>query len=360
MDNLDKFQFIFDKLNINLLDFIQYGMNSNKYKWDEMIFNIIKNNQFEEFNNIKNYFFNNYYSQDNHKKNNIENFLEMLDAYTKYKIYCKNLTKENKNLTELDKLDIRYLFNSNGDLNPQNIEDIKNLRNEQIKRYHDIANKITSIYMIKDMLLQLFFCKDRYLIQNILSKTGGVQELNILKFNNRNNLEYSKIIDHVILMTEFIERILVTEDLDGLKEIFQKYTNEEHLEQTKKYINYFSKYEEYIRKIYELDVQISLTNINNLDDSFTRTEKALTLSKQYGGKIIDLSESQYVLIAHVKSRKESIDNLLSGTSDGNSNFICTSPVSHRGQHYYAYHESSTVFAYDCIPDDSFICSSIRK
>jgi len=35
IENFDEFQLLFNKLNINLLDFIQYGINSNKYKWDE-------------------------------------------------------------------------------------------------------------------------------------------------------------------------------------------------------------------------------------------------------------------------------------------------------------------------------------
>mgnify|MGYP003325547282 CR=1 FL=1 len=35
---------------------------------------------------------------------------------------------------------------------------------------------------------------------------------------------------------------------------------------------------------------------------------------------------------------ETIDNLLTGTSDGDSNFICTSPVRNRAQHYYAYNK----------------------
>lgn len=358
LENFDIFKQTLDKLNINFLDFMQYGINNNKYEWDTILINIIKNNKLEEFNKIKNYFQNNFYLKDNHKKNNIENFLELLNAYNKYELLCKNLTNENKSLTEAERLDIRFLFDSNIKEDITNINDIQTSRKNMIKFYQEVANKEYYGPTIKKSLLQLFFGKDTQTLQKMLENTGGTQELNILKFNNKDNKEFVKLVDHAILMTEFIERIINTNDMFGLKETLKKYTSEENLEQTSKYINYFRKYEEFIRKIYELDAQISLTNISSLDNKFTKTTKAIALSRKYGGKAIDLSESQYVLIGHVKSLRESVENLLSGTSDGNSNFICTSPVSHRGQHYYAYNEYSIVFAYDNIPKDSFICSSI--
>ena len=41
-----------------------------------------------------------------------------------------------------------------------------------------------------------------------------VHEVSNTNNNNKDNIEYSKTIDHVILMTEFIERILKTEDYE--------------------------------------------------------------------------------------------------------------------------------------------------
>lgn len=358
INKLDCFQRLFKELNINLSDFIQYGINSNKYKWDIIILNIINNNKNHEFVKIKQYFDKFYYNNQDDIKKDIENFLELLNAYQKYEILCKNLASPKIILDEENKQDIRFLFKTDIKKVPNSLEEIKTIRNEQIKSYQEIAKNSYSYSELKNAILNLFFGKDEYTMKTILQNTGYTEELNILKFNNKNNKEYAKIIEHVSLMTEFIERVLNTYDVKGLKETLIKYTNEENIEQTKKYVNYCSKYEEYIRKLYELDIQISLTNISKLDDSYKETPKAKELSKKYGGTVYDLTDSKYVLMAHVKSRSEKIDNLLSGVSDGNSNFICMSPASHRGEHYYAYTEYSVVFAYDNIPNNSFICSSI--
>lgn len=359
LNKFEKFKNLLQKLNINISDFIQYGINSNKYKWDIIILDIINNNKTNEFINIKQYFDKFYYNNKEDKKKNIENFLELLNAYSKYELFCKNLTDKNQTLTKENKQDIQFLFKSNiTGYTPALPEDIKKIRNILIKSYKIITLKTSNLYELKNALLNLFFGKNAYEITVLLQNTGYTQELNILKFNNRQNQEYSKIIEHVMLMTEFIERILNTNDINGLKETLDKYTKEENLETTKKYINYCSKYEEYIRKLYELDIQISLTKINKLDEKYKETTYAKEISKKYGGIAYDLTDSKYVLMAHVKSKREKIDNLLLGVSDSNSNFICMSPLSHRGQHYYSYTEHSIVFAYDTVPNNSFICSSV--
>lgn len=357
LNNFEDIKKLLELADINILDFVQYGINSNKCNWDTIILNIIKNDKVNEFINIKQYFTKFYYNSLD-KKKNIENFLELLNAYNKYETLCKNLTLENRCLYEEEKQDIDFLFKTNEKLSPININEIKNLRNNQIQKYQDIAKNSYNRYQLKNALLNLFFGKDEFTIKDILRCTGSTEDLNILKFNNRENKEYSKIIDHVILMTEFIERILNTNDIKGLKETLSKYTKEENIETTKKYINYCSKYEEYIRKIYETDINISLTKIDDLDESLTKTLRAQEMIEKYGGIVYDLSDSKYTLMAHVKSISENINNLLNGISDGNSNFICMSPASHRGQHYYAYSEYSVVFAYDEVIKNSFICSSV--
>lgn len=359
LKNFEVFKSILKNLNINLTDFIQYGINSNKYQWDTIILELINNNKIPEFIKIKNYFDKFYYNTKEDKKKNIENFLELLNAYNKYEAICKSLSDKNNILTEELKEDINFLFKANIDeIKLEHIDDIKKLRNALIQSYRLKAMTPSNYYELKNALLGLFFGKDAYEISTILQNTGYVQELNILKFNNKHNKEYAKIIDHVILMTEFIERILTTTDTKGLKETLLKYTEEENIETTKKYINYCSKYEEYIRRLYELDIQISLTNISKLPSLYQETELAKKYIKEYGGVVYDLTKSKYTLMAHVKSRSDKLNNLLSGECDGNSNFICMSPASHRGQHYYSYTPNSIVFAYDSIPNNSFICSSI--
>ncbi len=362
LSKYDLFKEVLKKLNINIYDFFQYGSNSNKYKWYENITNIINTNSIEEFSGVKDYFFNNYYNITGDSKGVIQSFLEILNAYDKYGEFCINLVNENKVLSKEAKEDIRYLFNlSDVDNVPTKLEEITAIRNEKIKSCIYIAQNSKSLFELKDTLLKLLFDKSFYDIQKLIDYTGGTAELKILKFNNKNNPGINRMAESLILVTSLMERIINIDNIDVIRKLLEFYCKEENLEDTKKLCNYCSKYEEFNRKLYECDLNASLTDINNIDHNLCNTAKAKEFSKKYHGKVIDLSEVQYVLGAHVKNYREDVRDLLSGNCDGKSNFISLSPVSHRGQHYYCgWDYSKIVFAYDNIPNDSFICSSITN
>ena len=60
--------------------------------------------------------FNNYYSDYNENENTvyiINNFLEVIENFEKYKELCINLTNSKNDLSKEDKLNISFLFNIN-------------------------------------------------------------------------------------------------------------------------------------------------------------------------------------------------------------------------------------------------------
>lgn len=357
----NQIKLFFNRLGISLVDFIQYGINSNKYNWYMDVKSIISNNDVEEFELVKNYFFGNYYNDKSDSKNVIKNFLEILDSYNKYKELCVKLTFEGRNLDRLEKDDIKFLFNSNVVLNVSNLNDISDIRTEKIKAYTEIANNSSEIRTVRNALIELFFGIPVLDFVKILNYTGVTEDFKILEFNNREHKELKSLFEDVILLTSFVERILNSTDIEGMKATLLKYSSEENIIHTKKIFNYCSRYEEYVRKLYECEFMASLTKVDFLDNDLMLTEYAKNLSRKYGGKVFDLSNNQYVLAAHVMSRQENISDLVNGVSTGKNNFICLSPVSHRGQnYYYNWRQNKTIFAYDTILDDSFICSSINN
>ena len=357
LEKYDDIKQIFTYLGINIYDFVQYGINSSKHNWSSSLLKVINNQKIEHLSKVINYFFKQYYNEINDSKYVIQNFLEILTTFVKYETLCMNLVKENKPLTKEQKEDIRWLLNRTTTYTLTTLEEIAETRNNKIKSYKEISEKSNHITDIKNALFELLFDKNTNQIERCLLLTGSTSDLKILQFNNRKNKELKEVFECIILMTNFIEIILNTYDILKLKQQLLEYTtNTNH---TKKLFGFFSKYEEYVRKIYEYDMKSSLTRISAIKPQ--NTIKASKLAQKYGGEVIDLSESQYVLAAHVKSYNETSEELINGISDGNSNFICMSPISHRGQHYYyGSVTGKTIFAYDEILDDSFICSSTEN
>jgi len=350
------------KLGINMADFIQYGINSQQYNIGKNILKILQNNDIMNFLEVKNYFFLNYYPEKIDSKCIIENFLELLDFYCHYRLLCLTIINTKSILNKTEKELIYFLIHQEKEIdNLTSLEDVENIRNDKMAELQVHASNSDNLFSLKNSLLKLLFLKDYYELLSVLNNTGGVADLEILKFNNRHNLTLVSMIDDVLIVTDLMERIINTEDIEGLKRYLSYFTSQENFEHTKKIINYCSRYIEYIKKLYEFDFQCSLTKISRVPERFAKTKKAIDLKKKYGGEVIDLSQVNYALAAHVKSQSESVESLLKGTSSGTSNFISVSAISHRGQQYYFRVDGNRViFAYDSIPNNSFICSSTKN
>ena len=355
--NYDSFTSFFKAVNIDINNFIQYGINNHKVNYLEIILLIIINNEIPIFNNFKNYLFTNYYHNISDSRNTIKVFLEVIQLYNQYPALSRSLLDNNQELSSEEHEDLRYLLNQNNPLeNIQTLTDIKKYRQNIITSYQNTNNE-TTINELRNKLSQLLFSKDYHELDDLLTITGNEENIEIMKFNNRNHRIFTSYCDDLLIITNLIEQIISISDINILKNYFLYFTNPNNYEYTKTLSNFCLKYEENIRKLYELDLQLSLTNINNLPDNLRNTELALKLRRKYGGEVIDLSNTNYVLGAHIPSRNETIDSLINGTSNGHQNYISLSAITHRNQRYYSWDDDIPVLAYDNLPENSFICSA---
>ena len=353
--SLNKF---FTTVNININDFIQYGINNHQINYLEIILSIIINNKISFFNSLKNYLFINYYHNMDDSRNTIKAFLEVIKLYHQYPILSKSLLENQEKLSSEDYEYLTYLLHQIEPINQiHTIKDIKKYRQNFLNNYQNTNNE-TSINELRNQLSQLLFSKDYNELEDLLITTGNEENLEIMKFNNRQYPIFTSFCDDLLIVTNLIEQLISISDINILKKYLSYFTNPNNYEYTKTLSNFCSRYEENIRKLYELDLQFSLTNIKNLPDNLKNTELALKLKRKYGGEVIDLSNANYVLGAHVLSRNETIENLINGTSNGRQNYISLSAISHRNQrYYYSWDGDIPILAYDNLPENSFICSA---
>lgn len=358
VSNYHKIKTFFQVVGINFDTFIQYGSGSKKYSdWFINIIDIINSQRAQEFINVKNYFFTNYYNTDNEKENNIhiiDNFLELLENFSKNYELCLNLEKQNKKLNRQDKLNITFLFNCKNleNLNmPKTLEELNKFKLNLYYNYIKLLDEEdTSILELKEIFKDAIF----YGADEILENIGGTLGLKTLKKNNFNSKYICSLVDDLLIYANIIEKVNITNSKDGLIKSL-KYIFEGDLSNLTSIQNIFLEFKSKVLKLYELDSQFNLThlaNIKNLDGVINKE-----LSLKYGGEVLDFSDKNYVLYGHTLSYRENIEDLVNGVSSGKRNFISVSPISYMGQKYY-YNTKDLIIAFGRIPTGSFVCSSI--
>lgn len=358
VSNYHKIKKFFQVVDINFDTFIQYGSGSRTYSnWFINIIDIINSHTIEEFINVKNYFFTNYYNADNEKENNIhviDNFLELLENFSKNYELCLNLEKQNKKLNRQDKLNISFLFNCKKleNLNmPKSLEELNSFKLNLYDSYIKVLNdKDTSILHLKEIFKDLIF----YGADEILDNIGGTLGLKTLKKNNSNSKYICSLVDDLLIYANIIEKVSITNNKDGLVKSL-KYIFEGDLSNLTSIQNIFLEFKSKILKLYELDSQFNLTKLSSARNLKGVINKELSL--KYGGEVLDFSDKNYVLYGHTLSYRENIEDLVNGISNGKRNFISVSPISYMGQKYY-YNMKDLIIAFDRIPTGSFVCSSI--
>ena len=243
--------------------------------------------------------FNNYYSDDNEKENTvyiINNFLEVIENFEKYKELCLNLTSSNKELSKEDKLNISFLFNiSNITTSVELPKTLEELSEFKSKIYEEYINKITDSSTtheeLRDIFNSLLLCNSNTTLEYI----GGTGALRTLKKDNQNSNTIIRLVDELMNYSKIIEMVNDTNNIDGLRKILE-YTFTDISTLTKMQ-NIFSEFERKITKLYELD---SKNNLTTLERNET-IEGVLNhdLSEKYGGKVFDYSDKNYALYAHV-------------------------------------------------------------
>lgn len=346
-----------NSLNVSFEAFIQYGSGSGRYnKWLPQILDIIDNNKRKEFMMVSSYFFRNYYDKDTEKENSvyiINNLLQILDSYSKYYTLCMSLVQNNISLSEEDKRDLKFLFSMNDTQEINSIDDLKGLRKKTFMLYKDLleTGKIhdMSIYEIKGIFNNVIFSNT----VDSIRKIKGMEGLEALKKYNSESKLITSYIEEIMKYVKVIEVVENSTDKESLIRVLSDIfggTYEDFLSLQDEYNNLNNK----INRLYELDSQVNLTSISDaLKKEGVINEE---LSKKYGGYVLDFSDKNYCLYAHVLSRSETPDIVVNGLSTGKRNFLSLSPISYYGQKYY-YDHASNIFLYDNIKRGSFICSS---
>ena len=344
-------------LGINIKSFIQYGSGSTTYKtWLNDLLNIIDNGKTEDFLKVSNYFFKNFYDEDGKKENNvyvISNLLELLKIYTIYPELCASLIAEKPSLSKEDKQDLRFLFNIKSTKDIKNINELKGLRRSTYNEYSALVKsgkiKEFNIYQIKKIFNDILFSN---VIEEI-KKIDGSYGLEALRNYNKNNEFLCRYIDELMKSVSIIELVEYSNDTKGLIEALE-YIFSGSYEEFLCIQSEFSSLVKKIQRLYELDSQMNLTKLEKAKKLPNIVSEEL--SKKYGGEVLDFSDKNYILYAHILSNKEKIEDVINGKSNGKSNFISVSPISYAGQKYY-YDYSNMILLYDEIKTGSFICSS---
>lgn len=345
--NYDIIKYFLKRNNINIVKFWQYSLNSN-YDFVSDIRYITLDN-IDLFLKVKDIMYKEIYLSENEYSNH--NFLDFIKNYVRYKDLCVSILNSNNdvnynNIRLLFKQDI--LINDINDYNKcNNIIDI--IKNDYIYKYEECIDLVD----YKNLLLQILFkvnIRDAY---NYLHIYGNTKDLIQLKLYNLNNIEVLNKIDNVIKYTDLLEIIIYNDDLDSIKNTLNNLLN--NIESVLIDNNYCN-YEELMREMYELEMNENLTKVG-----INTNKEDVLINSDFTGdvEVYDFRDKKYILLAHVMSKKEELEDLINGNSNGKSNFISLSSISNRMQSYY-YNGINIIFGYDEMPKDNFVISSSRN
>ena len=356
--NYDKIKFLTNynlyidflkKMDIEDTKFIQYVFNVD-FDWFSTMLYIINNNKIDEFIRVKEYFYK--IMQSNNEISKMKSFIKILVNYQKYPELCVNILNQDLQQELLN--NITFLFNSTEYIDPsliKNTSDLLNLKEIFKNKYQREINNQMSIDDIKDNLCKILFNMNLKTVHNKLKIYGDTLVLRQLIFNNRNNIEIIDLITEMMIYTSMMEAIALCNDLDYLIEMGKKILN--NYELSLSCMMLFSEFDEKMRTLYENELIINLTVLNNVEGLLDEE-----MSKKYGVDVIDFSDKKYCLAYHVKSYTETPDELINGLSSRNKNTISLSIGSNRNQ--IVYHKNGLIFATDEIPNGVFIKSSTRN
>lgn len=346
----------FISYNVDIDKFYQYALGIT-YDYLPDIIRIIDNDA-NEFQIVKNYFFNNIYQKENSPKKIIDNFLELIKNYNKYPELCLDIAKNNRILSEIERDNIRFLFSREENLEedrPRTIRDCDNIRNIVQKRFEKMLNNKENMPLeeLKNIICLMLFNNTQDSLTQMLKIYGNSEEMEKLQFNDRDFEEIVNLASELEIYVSLIEDIIYCDSKEKLINIAANIlSNFEYISQI---TSNNMKLETKMKKLYGLESEVSLTKVTeSMRNSFL--DKAL--SDKYGVDVYDFSNKAYLLFAHVKSPRETVNGLVNGYASGNMNFISLSPISYRNQVYYP--SGDITFGCDTFPHENFICSSVRN
>ena len=342
----------FQKMGIDFNSFIQYGSGSDKYKnWIDDLVNIIDNN-LEEFVMVLKYLNNSYY--DETRKDNkiyvINNLLETIRVFNTNKKLLMDLMSNNVVLSKKDKNNLRFLFEIKGQDSINSLEDIEEYRHKVNDEVKNIILTSNNLEVLKRKCLEVLLMNAQGYFRSIY----GIEGLKMLRLNNNNSEEMTKLIDELIEYSHIIEYVINIKDIEEVRKILEHYVcdNSDELIVIQ---DIYSGYKEKVRYLFEMDTRINLTSTDQLN----MLARSNDLEHLYGGIVYDVRDKNYVLYGHIMSKSENAEDVIDGVSNSKKNFISMSAISYMGDKYY-YDKGEMIFAFTEIPEGSFICSSITN
>lgn len=350
--NYNKIKFINNYFKVNTLlklchiipeDFLQVMLNNSYNFLDDAIY--IHDNHINEFILL----YEKFKTSDAFNIESYDSLLLLFKNFIRYESLCLSIIKNEED----DLSDVVLLFKRDETLEnkPNTIKDCQNINEliqNNMKKMYDECKDIEDY---KNVICLALFNKKYQEMKKSLRTYGGLKELLALKhYNNTNPLVLTKIED-LESYVAIIEDIVDCDNIDDLKEVsLNIIDNISYLLRDNNLANYFDK----IRELYALELSSNLTQIKSKEsiDSIINND----LTKEYGVPVYNVSDKKYCILAHVISERERIEDLMNGLSNGYSNFISFSAISHRKQSYY-YGAKNTIIGYDNIPKENYVFGS---
>lgn len=352
----------------NFFDFLKV-VSDDRIKY---FVNIISNNKLDDFYSCLSYFTNTSYI----KVSSLNDLLNMARFFVHYENLINDIKKDEVLITDNNLSVIKSIYNmeelveginSINDLNDFSFRirvDLINCINDDNCGILDIRNalsKYISGYFYKNKEDNSFITSELsiYIVQNIpLEDKIGISDIferfiniktldDIIKYNNNKEL-----VQYAYEMREFLsfyyDVVMSTTDVDSLKDVGS------YLLENYSLVNdvrlYFSDIKEKIKKIYEMEANNNLTQLDNLPYS------AKVSSFKYNNddiNFIDLSTSKYAFYAHVITCGDSVEGYVNPLSYGRR-IMSVSPITHMGKRLYS---EGVTLLYNKIPEGGFIGSS---
>ena len=356
--NEETFNSFLEKIGFNKDTFIQYNFGVD-YDFLTDIIQISKNSEnLETFcsfiNDMSKYYDDNVFDKS-------KMLITLLKDYNRYPELCENIEKNNIDLSDVQFSQLSKLFKNKIEINNINISKISDLEKiDEIlmdkfqKNYdnsHDISEKI-------DNLCKIIFGYSNQEIEEMLQKYGNTARLKQLMFDNRYDEKIKSKIELYLGYTAAFEMLLNEKNIENLDYLF------ENIKKNSDVIfeinSLFEDYQEEMRKLYAYETNENLTKKDYIDDAYLETMIDKEKSEKYGVNVYDYSNKNYILLAHVMSGSESVDQIVNGLSkngDSIQNYICLSAISYIKQNYYYGGGKNIIFGYDTLPIENFIVSS---
>ena len=354
----DFYDFLEMYIGISRSTFNQYGLN-NSLDYLPIIIKMLDSGKLIDFIDTYDYITENFYKNVN-DISTIKNLLNFIRCYDSYPDLLKDII--DKKVVPDDKMDDLFaLFNTNvllkPELVPKSIDDLDNMRDKMLLSFKETIASIPKVQdnakYYKDNICSVLFGMNAASATHLINIYGGRLGLRQLIFENKNNPDIVKEILDAMVLISFIEDVLNMNDVEQLYNL--AINTIDNFDQAMDQRFLYDGLNDRLRVLYEHELNANLTAINFAENHDEIINKSMT--EETGIETIDLSDKKYCLLFHVKSPRETMENLVNGVSSPEQNTICMSIGSQRNLSLYYSARHGIILATDMLPDGTFIRSS---